>query len=373
MFVSLLIFVYYIDPLQYVRKSSYNPIYMNQARYQHPALARTQDYDAVVLGTSHAQNFRPSVIKDVLGFQSLPLAISGSTPYEQILVLNIALNRGIVKNVIWGLEIDNLFSMKADAVRNDLAPFPYYLYNNPLLALPKYLINLEIIFMSLEVLSRKFFGLTNKIYVLDSENMNLDLDSYNNWHSVLKREVSEISMKQLKDLDDSISSELNSAPASQKIIEFKLKEMNVFMEDSKGSSINYKNNLKNITEIIESHPEINFFIFIPPHSITWLKQYQTKKYEESTRLNLLLAQHFLLLRDLLKYKNVQLYGFFDREDIIMNLDNFRDITHYWQHINDEIIMSFKKNKNKISSEEDIVKYIREVCRLVNKSNQHTPQ
>ena len=50
------VFNFVVDPLQFYRQASfYPPQYSSNQRYQNPALARTQDFDTVVLGTSHME------------------------------------------------------------------------------------------------------------------------------------------------------------------------------------------------------------------------------------------------------------------------------------------------------------------------------
>ena len=53
--------------------------------------------------------------------------MAGSTAHEQYLVAETALATGRIKTVLWGLD-EPSFAWPARAVRDDQAPFPYYLY-----------------------------------------------------------------------------------------------------------------------------------------------------------------------------------------------------------------------------------------------------
>ena len=118
---SLSLFNYVVDPLQYYRKAVYAPIYITEHRHQIPALARTQEYDSVIIGSSYTLGFRPSQIQETLGFRTLKLSMSAASPYEQLLVLKIALKTNKVKNVIWCLDVFTFsYFSSGDQLRSDL-------------------------------------------------------------------------------------------------------------------------------------------------------------------------------------------------------------------------------------------------------------
>lgn len=343
MFGSLLSINYCIDPLQYIRKASYKPLYITQERHQLPGLARTQNYDTVIIGSSHTQNFKPSSIKEILGFSTLKLSIAGSTLYEQILVLNIALNRKILKNMIWGLEPHNMLKEHI-SVRDDLGPFPYHLYKDLLFVLPKYLVNLETVKLSINIILKNFLKKNIKTI-----NYTEDLNLYNNWNMQYQDSKKH---DKVKEINDKINIE--------NVISFNPEKATQYLTSQE--MVYVKENLNAITEIIKAHPEINFFIFFPPYSITHYRLAHAGK-----KLEAFLANQILIMNSLLKYKNVYLYDFFSEENIIMNTKNYKDVTHYWEEINDYMLRSIKENKHRITNEQDAIKSIHEICRLVNKT------
>ena len=80
-----------VDPLQYYRRASwYPPHFSDNQRFQNPGLIRNYDYDTIVLGTSHSENFLASDIARILGRRALKLSISGSSIHEQSLTLRLA-------------------------------------------------------------------------------------------------------------------------------------------------------------------------------------------------------------------------------------------------------------------------------------------
>ena len=55
-----------LDPFQQYRKANfYKPIYDNE-RYLNPGLAKTYDYNQVIIGSSMTENFLLSDAKDIL-------------------------------------------------------------------------------------------------------------------------------------------------------------------------------------------------------------------------------------------------------------------------------------------------------------------
>jgi len=141
--LPLIVFNYLVDPLQCFRKTSwYKPLYDPNERVQSPCLVRTHDYDTLIIGTSHVENFDPVYVDEVFDTKTLRAAMAASTLYEQNKLMNLAFETGKVKNIIWGLDTNILFD-EQDRVRDDIVPFPYHIYkpsiyNNLLFLLDPY-------------------------------------------------------------------------------------------------------------------------------------------------------------------------------------------------------------------------------------------
>jgi hypothetical protein len=133
-------FNFAVDPLQYYRQATfYPPQFSSNQRYQAPALARTQAFDTAVLGTSHMENARPSVIARTIGGRAVKLAIAGSVIHEQSLLAGLALERGTVRRVVWGIDF-NSFAI-VGRVATEYGPFPMHLYRGPWAAAGPYLLS----------------------------------------------------------------------------------------------------------------------------------------------------------------------------------------------------------------------------------------
>ncbi|MBY0501731.1 MAG: hypothetical protein K2P93_07005 [Alphaproteobacteria bacterium] len=197
--------------------------------------------------------------------------------------------------------------------------------------------------MSLEILLREFFGFKKLAYSSYQE----DLDSYGMFlNDPSKSQV-------LMEEDKSYYSETRA--------HFDENSINSYIEPQDLYLL--KENLKKVTEVIRSYPETQFYIFCPPYSITLFR-----KCHQKGLLNNFLAKHLIIMEELLKFKNVSLFNFLNKEAIIMNLNNYRDKTHYWKEINEKMIYSFKNNESRISNKEEALKSIHDLCNMVNKSN-----
>jgi hypothetical protein len=125
-------FNFIVDPLHYYRGlTAINPVFLSSTlqRYLNVGLARNFPYDTVVIGSSLTENFLASHLDKSWGVRAINLSISGSTSYEQQLVLREALRTGKVRDVIWAVDFG--FYGGATRVRDDQAPFPYQMYRHP--------------------------------------------------------------------------------------------------------------------------------------------------------------------------------------------------------------------------------------------------
>jgi len=338
---------YIIDPLQYRKKAHYSPIYSNQERLQMPTLARTLDYDSIVIGNSHLHNFTPLKVKESLGFQALNLTMSSATLYEQDLLLKIALQRNIVKNVIWGID-GVLMEDEFERIQLEFGPFYAFLYQQPsLLNVVKYVTNLFAIQMTLEILVKYFTGVEKRVYAHYTN----DLNTYHSGRAFWSFPPSDT--QELKKINEiySISKKAN----------FDIKKVDDYLKTTEGS--NLRKNLERILNIIRLHPSVKFFIFAPPYSIAYFREDHKEE-----KLNRYLYGQYIILRELLKYENVHLYGFQNNENIILNLNNYKDKTHFLKEISYELLSFIKQNKNRIENENDVIKVLNDICALVNKSN-----
>jgi hypothetical protein len=302
-----------IDPLQQYRLANfYKPIYGN-GRFFNPGFIRNSEYDSILIGSSMVDNFIPSRMNRTFSIKILKLSVLGATAYEENLTLKTVFEAKKAKNVFLSLDMYSLAGA-AKRFRYGADSFPSYLYNPGIINRLKYLLNADILFKyNGQTIAANIFGIRKK--KLDPDTANYFGDS----KTFSKETVMNLWRKK---------------------------------EFSHGATIKdstyemCKNSFDaNLLPHFVNNPGVQFYIFSPPYSIlAWVDMkdkgiledfLQTKKYI------------FGKCRDL---KNVKLYDFQDEERIILNLDNYCDITHYSPEINEFIMKSMLGTEYLVSAE-----------------------
>jgi len=326
--LPLMLINYIVDPLQCFRPATwYKPLYDSNERVQSACLARSYQYDNIIIGASHSENFDPIEMDEIFRGKTLKLALAGSTLNEQQMVFNLALNTGQVKNVIWGVET-NILNDDPNRVRDDIIKFPYHIYQPNLINNVKFLLDPYLIKHYVKIFLHEFFGKYDEY---------ADLRYLNNWSHLFifsKQRVLEI---------------YNEIQTSGTRV----------MENDNLNNQNYSTaNLdQNIIKIIKGNPNVHFIIFFPPHSILrWVDLYDRNPAEFNQELEL----KKYLISKLIGMDNTSLFDFQSAEDVIYDLDNYKDLTHFSPRITEYIIDNFKSggysvSPNNISSSVESIK------------------
>ena len=321
-------FNYVIDPLQFYRLSTLtNPELYNEERYQNPALARNYDYNSVILGSSLTQNFSPAYANKLLGYKTLKLSTSGATIYEQRELLDLAFRKKDISNVIWCTDYSSLIGSPS-AVKESGGEYPSYLYDNNPINDFKYIINYNTFELSIYAIQRTFLK--------DAPKLDAQLETYHRWGKNNNEFGKEKALKKYS-----------------AICTYKLK-------DNKLGGYSWdavKNNIDlNVISVVKAHPETNFKLFFPPYSVLAHKYYS---YINPNILDIEMHAKLYLATELDSCKNVQIYDFQGIKDIILNLDNYRDTTHYKPYVNSFMLDCMKNGKYLVKLdgyEEELTKF-----------------
>lgn len=278
-----------VDPLQFYRASWLTPTFTFNQRYQNPGLAKNYPYDSVIIGTSYAENFTPTLVNEKLGWHSLKLAIEGGTLREQYLILKFALEKGKVNNVLWGIEVSR---MGMDPLEINEG-FPLYMYDDALWNDYPY-------WFSSDVFLRGARTLLVNAGLMDYP---WTMDNINTWHHQFT--YSEANMWsqwrpvscQKRTRDDAVQA---------------------YVE---GFQIN-------ILSLIEAHPDVNFYLFYPPFSIL-----RSIRYEQNGFMDLMLEAKRAIFSQLSELPNVKLFDFLVAEEVTTDLNHYRDFGHYSRDVN----------------------------------------
>jgi len=301
-------FNFVVDPFQFFRKPFlYRPAYFpGFQRYQNVGLARNYRYDTVIIGSSVTENFYPSYVNRVLHVNALKLSISGSTAHEQALILTQAIRSGQVKNVLWAIESGS-FAFGPKGVRDDQAPFPYYMYRWPGALNVEYLLAVETIRNSLAVL--KGYG-------------ERDLETLETWDRRLTFSTFQVLRAWNGRCEDF---KRNFTQAAVLMDPGRLRDMEESIDD-------------NLIRLIRVNPGINFWLFFPPYSILAYIP------GDSAQLKAQIPFERAVLGKLVPFRNVRVFDFQLATQVTHDLDNYTDLVHYGRRINEWIADSIASDR-----------------------------
>lgn len=317
------IFVYKVDPFFHFHKPYTNAYYytIDNERSQNDGISKNFEYDALITGTSMTENFKTSEFDKIFGVNSVKLPYAGGSYKEINDHIAIALkNNDQLKTIIRCLDM-NYFYENASAMHDDLNKYPTYLYDNNPFNDINYLLNRDVIF--------------NRVYSMMTENDRNDFnpgitsfDDYARWQDWFSYGTKSIYG------NDTLDKLLYSEPGNNK----------VHLSDEEKAIIK-ENITQNITSIADEYPDVKFYYYFSPYSaVYWeslaetgeiYKHVETEKY---------------IIELILEHKNIYLFSFNNRADIITDLNNYRDSIHYGQWINSLILYWMKDGKYLLTNE-----------------------
>lgn len=314
--VVLLIALYIYDPLQLYHK----PFFRNKniidldMRYQGAGVVNTWDFNSLILGTSMLQNTSNAEAKKKIGGEWVNLSMAGSTLYERRVLLQYALKKQKIKQVILSLE-PNIFLERNKAFHT----IDYdYLYDNNYLNDFKIYLNESFLFCMLRI-SNSCLVDTNPDYPIAWFNTPLFNQTFGGFQNWLKKYDNKAMKKILKNI---LVTKLNNASPSKKMI--------------------LENLDQNILKIAKSNPKIAFFIIFPPFSTLYYKLNST-----NTNWNIWKDAIVFLLNA--KLKNLKVYGF-DNEIFTNQIERYKDLEHYDEKVNSFMLDAIKNDTHRITLE-----------------------
>lgn len=294
--VAIITFV--IDPYLHYRKPSGILEYpLKDERYINDGIARNYEYQAMITGTSMAQNFKASQMEELWQVPTIKTAYSGATFHE----LNASIRRAIsynpnLKYILCSLDGSRI---NHDAFSDSYEGYPEYLYDRNILNDVNYLLNKEVVPKTIAVVNYTRAG-----------NKTTDMDAYGSWsqYKTYGKEAVEATVVP------------KQAAAN----------MVAFME---ADIIRVRENVtKNYLKTALEFPDITFYFYLPPYSV-----YYWKDLIKTGQLEAQLQAEELAVELLTEASNIRVFGYADRPEITYNLDNYMDILHYGDWINESIM------------------------------------
>ena len=311
-FFTLLVFavvMLVLDPvLNYGPEKGITSYYQYSTIYSNPGIAKHYEYDSVMVGTSMIQNTDVDKCDELWNCNMVRLPYSGGTSYDMKSILDICFDSGNdIKTVYW--ELDQ-FQLMSSATEHRY-PVPEYLYNYRWTDDLSYLLNLDVMY---------HYGLNNVLGSLRGQKAPAERRGITFGGEYSK-----------------------SAVLSGYTRPEKSKEISTF----EGTALQTKvdANLDNILSLVKRHPDTEFVFFMPPFSVLyWDKEVRNGTFEATMD-----ATQYVLEK-LLDYENVTVYYYQGEQEIISNLDHYKDFSHYGNWINDLLTQYIAENRNQVTNE-----------------------
>lgn len=307
-----------IDPFFHYHKPIESLFYkLDNQRYMNHGIVKHFEYDSIITGTSMTENFMTSEFDRLFNANSVKITFSGGTYKEINDVLNVAFkNNKNIKYVLRGLDYSMIMNDK-DALRTDLGEYPSYLYDEYVFNDYKYWFDKTILFDYIKpMLSGYFNGNAGGI---------THFDEYSNW---MQEYADKFGYKYaLKGIEEFVTVEQNEKLTDEEM--YQLKE----------------NIEQNVISISKDNPNTEFIYFFTPYSIAWWGN----NVSDGTLMKWLEIEK-VVIELIVPHENIKLYSFNLDEEIIADLNNYKDIAHYGEWINQEILMRIANEENLITSE-----------------------
>ena len=254
-------------------------------------LARNLDYDTVLIGSSMSENFRNTWFEDgVFGNKCVKIALQGAHYSDYSHVIDEALKHNGTKNVVFCLDTYLFTDMPSaypqtieDYYISDVGPGDvHYLFNRSVFFeyIPKFLV-------------------TNVREGFNAENAYLWSDDYE--YSKYAARLAYMSNRLLARNEE--------------------RQYDLYFETGDGFT-------DPLIGQIKSHPDVTFYLYAPPYSILFWDDVILRG--NATATICVLEREY---RKLLECDNVRLFYFQDDEEVITDLSNYRDYSHYKIDVN----------------------------------------
>ncbi len=278
-------------------------------RYQNAGIAKNFDFENVIIGNSYSENFIISDVEDVFEGETVKLTASGSHVLDWTYILKILQERDDhPDNILFNFDTGFLNSSDKETKHE----MPIYLYDNNLMNDVEYLFN---------------FTLTRKYtYGALKANINNTIPDYNTvfvWFDEKESGKEYVINNYISAKEETISNMPTEFYTS--------------------------GNLELLKEYIEAMPNTRFVFFYSPFSVLyWMDIVESGKLDEYKN------EFEKTFEFMSQYDNATLYFWVDKEmlNIISDLDNYKDTSHYKLHINKEILTRISDNVGVLPKEKE---------------------
>jgi len=307
-----------VDPFLQYRTPMLYKVYYNSGRERliNAGIAKNYNYDTVITGSSMTENFHIAQVDKTLNANSMKFCMQSASAHELNWMLNkifMSKTKQQVKKIIYGLDF-YAYSGEVKRFHYGEANFPKYLYDTNYLNDVKYIVSLDTLKNSISSFALSLGK--SKDDPLFDKNMAYD------W---MHNEKDKFGAKNtLKDFHD------KKPEAGFKLENYRFYKFQKSFDE-------------NTLPLIKAHKEVEFILFYPPYSILGFKFIEKQGW-----LNDAMEFKKYVYTQTKDLPNVKIYDFQSDKTITHTLNNYKDVNHYSDKINDLMIESIAKNSHKIN-------------------------
>lgn len=277
-------------------------------RSQMVGMARNLDYETALIGSSMSENFEASWFSDgCFGDSSVKLCLQGAHFADYDVLFKEVCAHEDVRNVVFSLD-NYLLTNNPDQYP---VTIPQYLSNNVPTDDSHYVWNNSVIF---EYVPK---------FIINNVRNDYNADSAYVWAP--DYEFSKYAARGI------YSAQRLLVPEEEKPFDTYFYYADSF--------------LASVKPYIESRPDVTFYLYASPYSIYF--------WDDCVRHGNLTAEICTLERvykELLQYDNVRLFYFQNDYDLITDLDNYRDYSHFSQEVNYYMYECMRDGKKEVSQD-----------------------
>ena len=297
-------------------------LFSGKVRYINSGIAKNYDYNAVITGSSMTWNFKTSECDELFGVTSIKAPFPAGIFCEVDDNIRIALEAGNdVDLVIRSMDFARFYYTK-DAYLAEQEN-PYYMRDNNIFNDYHYIFNMDVFKDCLYDLRMTVNGGTSTSF--DDYSYNGDDNPYGVQAVYDSLELKGIYAEEETHMDEG---------------------MRTAIEENVG---NY------IIDTALSYPDTQFYIFVPPYSIAW---WENNVYNQKS-LPYQREWMEMVFGELTEIDNIHLFCFWDDYNLICNLDNYFNYSHYGPWVNSYMLECMSRGEHLITKD-NYLDYIDEI-------------
>ena len=327
-FAAGLVFVF--DPFYHFHAPFFGmrPV-LTEKEYQVDGTLKNFSYDALLLGSSHSDNFDLAQAKALFGKTFVKGARSWGNFHDLCAYADTAFATRAVSLVLFNADAAPLRNPETETLSD--SGFPLYLTDNNPFNDIRYLLNKDVLLRRIPYA------------IAQSSSPLFDASRSYSWHT---------------GKDFSRAAVLQNYPRHPRIEE---------TADPASGGEAFERNCARVIALVEAHPEAEFIFFFPPVSMLfWDSAHRAGTLEQT------LYEEETFLTRILAYDNVSAYYFCTDEALITNLDRYMDFTHYDERVNDDMLkeMADPASVFRLQSPEDVPLHMKNMRALLDRLFTH---